>query len=355
MSGRAPSQAEGLRGLVGPKAEKSVSLALQGGGSHGAFTWGVLDAILEDGRIAIEAMTGASAGAMNAIALADGWQQGGAEGARARLEEFWRRVSLGGSLSPMQQGVFDRMMGIWHDDDSPGRFWLDMFKPFATPYKSNPLDINPLRDALSDLINFENVRNCSQVQIFISATNVWTGKIRNFRREELGVDHLLASACLPQVFKAVEIEGVPYWDGGYVGNPPLYPLFYGIATDDVLLVQINPIERRETPQTAREIANRLSEITFNNSLLKELRAVEFVMRLIDEGKLSRDDYKRVFMHRIDPAGYLDDFPASSRIRAEWSSISTLKERGRAAGAAWITRHYEDLGVRGTMDTRREIG
>ncbi len=354
MSGRAPSLEEGPRGLVGPRAEKCVSLALQGGGSHGAFTWGVLDALLEDGRLAIEAISGASAGAMNAIALADGWQEGGAEGARARLADLWRRVSLGGTLSPIQRGIFDRMMGFWHDDDSFGRLWLDAVRQFANPYDSNPLDINPLRDALVGLINFDNVRACAPVQIFISATNVWTGKIKVFERAELTVDHLLASACLPQVFKAVEIDGVPYWDGGYVGNPPLFPLFYGIATDDVVLVQINPIERRETPRTAREIADRLSEITFNNSLLKELRAVDFVRRLMDEGKLSPDDYKRVLMHRIEPTGWLDDFPASSRIKPDWSTISTLKERGRAAGIAWLERHYEDVGRRSTLDTRRQI-
>ena len=354
MSGRAPSLREGPRGLAGPKAEKTVSLALQGGGSHGAFTWGVLDAILEDGRLAIEAISGASAGAMNAIALADGWQEGGPEGARAGLEAFWQRVSLGGQLSPMQRGVFDRMMGFWYDEDSFGRMWLESFKKFSNPYDSNPLDANPLRDALADLINFENVRACPRVKLCIAATNVWTGKLKVFAREELTVDHLLASACLPQVFKAVEIDGVPYWDGGYMGNPPLYPLFYGVAADDILLVQINPIEHRETPRTAREISNRLSEITFNASLVKELRAIEFVTRLIDEGKLSHEEYKRVLMHRVEPTGYLDDFTASSRIRPDWSTIKTLKDRGHAAGRAWLERHYDDIGKRATLDLRPQI-
>lgn len=345
---------DSLSGLVGPKAEKGVSLALQGGGSHGAFTWGVLDALLEDGRIAIEAISGASAGAMNAVVLADGWRRGGAEGARESLATFWRRVSLDGRLSGLQRAALTRMMGFWYDDASPGRLWLDMVKRFTNPYDSNPLDMNPLRDALGDIVNFENVRACGDVRLFVSATNVWTGKIKVFTREELTVDHLLASACLPQVFRAVEIDGTPYWDGGYTGNPPLYPLFYGVGTNDVLLVQINPIERRETPRTAREIADRLSEITFNASLLKELRAVDFVARLVDEGRLAGDAYKRVLMHRIEPAGYLDEYSASSRVRPDWATISTLKERGHAAGRAWLDAHFDDLGHRATLDARREI-
>lgn len=343
-----------LRGLVGPKAEKGVSLALQGGGSHGAFTWGVLDALLEDGRLAFEAISGASAGAMNAVVLADGWRRGGAEGAREALATFWRNVSLDGRMSGLQRRIFERMMGFWYDDASPGRLWLDWWKMFATPYDSNPLDMNPLRDALAGIVNFDNVRSCGEVKLFISATNVRTGKIKVFGREELTVDHLLASACLPQLFRAVEIDGVPYWDGGYAGNPPLYPLFYGVGANDVLLVQINPIERRETPRTSREIADRLSEITFNAGLLKELRAVEFVARLVDEGRLPPEKYKRVFMHRIEPAGFLDEFSASSRIRPDWSTISTLMQRGRAAGRAWLEAHFDDVGRRDTLDARREI-
>ncbi|WP_372424237.1 patatin-like phospholipase family protein [Salinarimonas chemoclinalis] len=341
-----------LPGLAGPRAEKAVSLALQGGGAHGAFTWGVLDAILEDGRLAIEAVSGASAGAMNAVVLAEGWRRGGADGARACLERFWRTISLDGDLPAYKARMVRQALGLWTDERSPWRFWTEAFSPFTTPYQ-NILDVNPLRDALADLIRFEEVRACGDVKLFVSATNVWTGKIRVFAREELTVDHLLASACLPEIFKAVEIDGVPYWDGGYMGNPPLFPLFYGVATDDVLLVQINPIERRETPRTRAEIRDRLSEIGFNAPLLRELRAVDFVTRLLDEGKLAEGDYKRVLMHRIEPTGHFDDFPASTRRKADWTMMKTLFERGRGAARDWLARHWEDIGVRPTIELKRD--
>ena len=298
MTGRAKKSIGAPRGLAGPNAEKSVSLALQGGGAHGAFTWGVLDAILGDGRLAIEAITGASAGAMNAVVPTEGWLEGGPEGARERLRNFWQRISLDCALPPAQQHLFNRLLGYWSADGSPAHLWLDAWTRSLSPYEANPLAINPLRDALEALIDFERVRSCRKTKLFISATNVWTGKVRIFKQDELTADHVLASACLPTIFQAVEIEDEPYWDGGYLGNPALFPLFYETVTDDILLVQINPIERRATPRTAHEIQNRLTEITFNGNLLKELRAVDFVTRLIDAGKLSTNEYKRVRMHRI---------------------------------------------------------
>jgi NTE family protein len=336
-----------VRALRGPKAEKTVSLALQGGGAHGAFTWGVLDALLEDGRLGIEAVTGASAGAMNAVVMVEGFIDGGLDGARAQLETFWRRVSLDGSLTPVQRGLFQRAMGFWGEGGA-GQVWLDMWQQLASPYATNPLDFNPLRDVLADLVDFERVRACGDVRLFVSATSVWTGKIRVFEGSELTADHLLASACLPTIFKAVEIGGEPFWDGGYVGNPPLFPLFYEAAGDDVLLVQINPIERRETPQSAREIQNRLREIVFNSSLLRELRAVDFVTRLIDEGKLSSDEYKRVLLHRIDGEGTLDDHPASTRLSPDWDFFLELRDAGRIAARDWLTRCYDDVGRRSTL-------
>jgi NTE family protein len=347
MTGRAArSKGPKLRGLVGPKAEKSVALALQGGGAHGAFTWGVLDELLHDGRLAFEAFTGASAGAMNAIVLVEGWIEGGAEGARHQLERFWHRVSLDGSLTPSQRSVFNQFLGFWS-----GQVWTDLWSRLASPYEVNPLNINPLRDAVDAFIDFNKVRACKDAQIFVSATNVWTGKIALFRGPELTADHIMASACLPTLFQAVEIDGVPYWDGGYVGNPALFPLFYETKTDDIILVQINPVERRETPRTAREIHNRLNEITFNANLLRELRAVEFVSRLIDHGKLSKDEYKRVLMHRIDGSGVLDDYEASSRLNAEWSFFLTLRDAGRRTARKWLAQNYDSVGKEGTLDLR----
>jgi NTE family protein len=271
MSGRAGKKPATPRGLAGPKAEKTVALALQGGGAHGAFTWGVLDQLIEDGRLAIEAITGASAGSMNAVVLVDGWREGGPEGAREQLRKFWKRVSLDGVLSPIQRTLFDQFLGFWSAGGTPAHLWLNAWSQAASPYELNPLDINPLRQALGEIIDFERVRACTQARVFVGATNVWTGKIRIFNGPELTAEHVLASACLPKIFQAVEIEGEPYWDGGYSGNPALFPLFYETRTDDIVLVQINPIERRETPRTVHEIENRLTEITFNGTLLRELR------------------------------------------------------------------------------------
>ena len=333
-------------GLAGPRAEKAVSLALQGGGAHGAFTWGVLDAILEDGRLAVEAITGASAGAMNAVVMAEGWLSGGIDGARSQLETFWRSVSVGESFSPMQRGLLDLMLRYWRSQP-----WMKVVAQSVGPYQANPLNINPLRDAIDALIDFDRVRAATDVEIFISATNVWTGKVAIFRRHELTADHLMASACLPTVFQAVEIDGVPYWDGGYTGNPALFPLYYESTTDDILLVQINPLERRETPRSVSEIQNRLNEIVFNGTLLRELRAVAFVQWLIREGKLSPKEYKDVHLHRIDGGGVLDDYEASSRLKAEWDFFKQLRDAGRQCAQAWLAENYDAVGVRDTLDLR----
>src|SRR3954451_820548 len=350
MTGRGESRKSPVRGLQCPNAEKSVSLALQGGGAHGAFTWGVLDYLLEDGRLTIEAITGASAGSMNAVVLFGGWLEGGRDGAREQLRKFWKRVSLDGVLSPLQRSLFDRLLSYWSMNES-SHLWFDAWSRVASPYDLNPLDINPLRDALNGLINFERVRACRDAKLFIAATNVWSGKIRVFTGPELTVDHVLASACLPMIFKAVEIEGEPYWDGGYTGNPALFPLFYETQSDDILLVQINPIERRATPRTVHEIRNRLTEISFNANLLRELRAVDFVTRLIEEGKLSTKEYKRVFMHRIHGGRNLDEFTAASRLNAEWGFFKELKNLGRAAARSWLAENYDSIGRQSTLDLR----
>jgi NTE family protein len=351
MTGRAEKTSHLVRGLRSPDAAKSVSLALQGGGAHGAFTWGVLDYLLEDGRLAIEAITGASAGSMNAVVLFEGWLEGGRDGAREQLRTFWQRVSLDGGLSPVQRSLFDRMLSFWSIGDATTHLWLNAWSRVASPYDLNPLDINPLRDALNELIDFERVRACTDAKLFIAATNVWTGKIRLFTGPELTVDHVLASACLPMIFKAVEIDGEPYWDGGYSGNPALFPLFYETQADDIVLVQINPIERRSTPRTPQEIQNRLTEITFNANLLQQLRSVDFVTRLIDEGKLSTQDYKRVLMHRIHGGEKLDEFTAASRLSAKWEFFETLKDLGREAARNWLAENYRSVGERSTVDLR----
>lgn len=346
MSGRPGHRRGAILGLAGPKAEKTVGLALQGGGAHGAFTWGVLDALIEDGRLAFEAITGASAGAMNAVVMVEGWHEGGPEAARTQLETFWRRISLDGTLNGAQRQLFDRFLAYWS-----GHVWADLWSRVASPYETNPLNINPLRDALDSLIDFERVRDGTEVKLFIAATNVWTGKVAIFDGPNLTADHVMASACLPTVFQAVEIGGVPYWDGGYGGNPPLFPLFYQAKSDDVVLVQVNPVERRQTPRSAQDIQNRLNEITFNASLLRELRAVDFVGGLVEKGKLSPEEYKRVLMHRIDGTGVLDDYDAASKLNAEWDFFLRLRDAGRGTAQRWLERHYDAVGREATLDLR----
>ncbi len=334
--------------------KKSINLALQGGGSHGAFTWGVLDFFMEDGRISLEGISGTSAGAMNAAVLAQGYMEGGADGARAALEDFWLQVSRMGSLSPIQRSPLDVLTGRWSLDSSPAYVMYDLLSRVASPYDVNPLNINPLRDLVESSIDFDKVRACSALKLFIAATNVHTGKIKVFERPELTSDMVLASACLPFLYQAVEIDGVPYWDGGYVGNPPLYPLFYGTRSKDVVIVQINPIERQETPKTSREILNRVNEISFNSSLLRELRGIDFVHRLLDDNKLDRTKYADVLVHRIEETQQLNPLSASSKLNAEWSFLTHLRDIGRASAKRFLDEHFDSLGKRSTLDLRKEF-
>src|SRR3954469_21060672 len=247
---------------------KRVNLALQGGGAHGAFTWGVLDAFLEDGRLDVVAISGTRAGAMNAVAFADGLRESGVPGARAQLERFWKGASVDGDLSDDQRRAIGLALGFW-DPFKVRDSWAEALADKFSPYDLNPLDINQLRDVVGREIDFKAVRESEGPKLFIAATNVYTGKVRIFRRPELTIDMLMASACLPTVFQAVEIDGVPYWDGGYMGNPVIFPFFDATLTEDVLIVQINPIERPSTPHTQTEIMNRINEISFNSSLLAE--------------------------------------------------------------------------------------
>ncbi|WP_342361285.1 patatin-like phospholipase family protein [Terrarubrum flagellatum] len=333
---------------------KSISLALQGGGAHGAFTWGVLDAFLADGRIRIDAISGTSAGAVNGALVVDGFQEGGAEGARKQLDVFWRAISGDSSWTSSQRDLLGRFLsGV-----DPGRMfanaWFDWFSSFASPYDFNPLNLNPLRDLLDEQIDFKRLRAHDEIKLFVTATNVRSGKIKVFEGKELTADHVMASACLPLLFHAVEINGEAYWDGGYMGNPALFPLFYGGKSADVLLVQLNPIFRNHVPTTAQDIQDRLNEITFNSSLLREFRAVDFVQRLVDQGLLPQDKYMRVRMHRIDADKALKDFDASTKMDSGFDFLLKLKQSGQRAARAWLKKHFDDLGVRETLILRDEI-
>ena len=324
-----------------------VDLALQGGGSHGAFTWGVLDRLLEEPWLKIEAISGTSAGAMNAALLADGWMQGGAEGARATLESYWRQVSQAAVFSPLQRSPVDRLMGRWTLDTSPAYAVMNLMARVLSPYDLNPLGLNPLRRILTETIDFDRLAR-APIRLFITATNVHTGRGRIFRNKEITPDVLLASACLPTMFQAIEIDGEPYWDGGYAGNPTLTPLVRESDAHDTILVQINPRERLESPRTANEILNRINEISFNSPLMKELRMIALLRQVSDPGHGEGARWAGMRTHRI-MSDALADFGASSKFNAEWEFISLLKEEGRKSADAFLAAHRHDLGQRSTAD------
>jgi NTE family protein len=331
---------------------KRVNLALQGGGAHGAFTWGVLDAFLEDGRLDVVAVSGTSAGAMNAVAFADGLREGGVPGARSQLERFWKGASVDGDLSDDQRKAVGLALGFW-DPFKVRDSWAAALADNFSPYDLNPLDINQLRDVVGREIDFKAVRESDGPKLFIAATNVYTGKVRIFRRPELTIDMLMASACLPSVFKAVEIDGIPYWDGGYMGNPVLFPFFTETDCEDVVLVQINPIERRETPRNVRDILSRLDEITFNAPLLQEFRAIDFVARLIEAGRLDGTHYKQIRMHLV-ASDKLMKLGARSRMDADYNFFRELFAIGRDAGSDFLEANFDAIGSHATLDVKEQL-
>ncbi|HNU84773.1 MAG: patatin-like phospholipase family protein [Pseudomonadota bacterium] len=337
------------------KRTKTVNLALQGGGAHGAFAWGVMDRFLEDGRIEIEGISATSAGTLNAIAYGWGAMRGGPEGAREALEDLWREVSRAGALySPVRQLPLDRS---WPGAMAFSGLTFGLFSAWTrllSPYQFNPLDFNPLREMLRNCIDFEELVRCDCVDLFVSATNVRTGQVRVFRNEEITPEVVLASACLPDLFQAVEIDGEHYWDGGYMGNPSLFPLFYYTRSRDIIIVHINPIERDEIPRTAMDIENRLNEITFNASLLKELRAIAFVVKLLEE-KWIRDEYreklKHVLIHSVRADEALKDLGVATKFVSNWEFLTDLRDRGRETAGRWLAENFDCLGQRSSIDVR----
>lgn len=333
---------------------KTINLALQGGGSHGAFTWGVLDRLLDEKRLIIEGVSGTSAGAMNAAALAQGWTRGGRAGAKATLDRFWRRTSELSHFNPIRRSLVDRLLGRWNLDHAPATRVLTWFQHLLSPYQSNPLGLNPLRTVLGELIDEQDIQGCSGIKLFIAATNVETGRARVFWRHEVTLDVLLASACLPFTFQAIEIDGVPYWDGGYMGNPVIWPLIYHCDSRDVAVVQINPLVRKGTPRTSIEIMNRVNEISFNASLMAEMRAIAFVQRLIEEdiegGSSSR--LKRMNIHMIGDEERMSALGATSKMNAELDFLLHLKSLGQNAADAWLTANWGHIGQRSSIDLRR---
>lgn len=338
---------------------RMLNMALQGGGSHGAFTWGVLDALLEDGRIGFEGLSGTSAGAVNAVALASGWARADAagrdprEGAREKLAGTWYRISALGSLSTLHQQFTRMLWGGLPPELSPGTFIGNAWRGLLSPYQANPLDINPLRTMLEEEIDFAAIAAHRELKVFVSATHVRTGKAVVFTGRQLDARAVLASACLPMLFQAVAIAGQDYWDGGYSVNPAMSPLITECRTGDVMLVQINPLVREHTPRTSAEILDRINELTFNASLLTQMRAIDFINRLIDEGAVSHERCKRVQVHRIAGGPALEAFPSSSRTSADGAMINQLRDAGRSAGKQWLEQHYGAIGVRSTIDIRHD--
>jgi NTE family protein len=324
-----------------------IDLALQGGGSHGAFTWGVLDRLLEEPWLRIEAISGTSAGAMNAAVLADGWIEGGAAGARAALRTYWSRVAQEARFSPLQRMPLDRMMGRWTLDHSPVFIGFEMMARLFSPYDLNPRGVNPLESILNEVVDFKRLSR-SPIKLFITATNVRTGRGRIFRNNEITPDVLLASACLPTLFQAVEIEGDPYWDGGYAGNPTITPLIRESDAQDTILVQINPRERPGTPRTASEILNRLNEVSFNAALMKELRMIALLRQVSDPGTGEGRRWARMRTHRI-MTDMMVELGYSSKMLAEGAFLDMLFEEGRRTAGSFLAEHADDIGKRSTAD------
>jgi NTE family protein len=324
-----------------------VDLALQGGGSHGAFTWGVLDRLLEESWIRIEAISGTSAGAMNAAVLVDGYSRDGASGARAALDAYWRRVSRAAAFSPLQRSPIERMLGRWTLDSSPAYLAIDMMSRIFSPYDLNPTGFNPLRQVLADSIDFERLAS-SPIKLFITATNVNTGRGRIFRNSQITPDVLLASACLPTMFRAIEIEGEPYWDGGFAGNPTITPLVRESDACDTILVQINPRERRDKLRKAGDILDRLNEISFNAPLMKELRMIALLRQAADPGHGEGARWARMRTHCI-MSDRLTEFGASSKLNAEWEFLVLLKEVGRNSADEFLASHGADVGHKSSAD------
>jgi NTE family protein len=329
------------------RAPLLVDFALQGGGAHGAFTWGVLDRLLEEAWLRIDGISGTSAGAMNAAVLIDGYADNGADGARAALENFWRRVSRAALLSPLRRTPLDMLLGRWTLDHSPVFVAMDLMARLFSPYDLSPGGANPLRDILAETIDFDRLAQAS-VKLFVTATNVRTGRGRVFRNSEITPDVLLASACLPTLFQAIEIDGESYWDGGYSGNPTITPLVRECRSQDTILVQINPVERPGLPRSARDILNRLNEVSFNAVLLKELRMIALLRQVAQPDNSESAKWADMRIHRIS-SDVMVELGYSSKLNAEWEFLCMLRDEGRRAGDAFLSSHHDDLGRRSTFD------
>jgi NTE family protein len=331
--------------------QKNVTLALQGGGAHGAFVWGVIDKVLEDGRLRIEAISATSAGAMNAVVLASGLVAGGRAGARQSLESFWAEVSR------MDQ-MFD-LFSRWNQwiqalklppEYHPYHAMLHFLTHTLPPNLLNPLNYNPLRDLLLRTVDFDELnRSALAPKLFLNATNIRTGKLKVFETPSISVEAVLASACLPPYFQAVEVDGEHYWDGGYLGNPAIFPLIYRKGANDVIIMQVTAITRNELPGSAADILHRINEISFNSSLMREMRAIAFATRLIDSGELDKTRHRRMLMHWIGNDTLMSELGTATQFHPEWGLLCRLRDAGRQTASDWLDRNFEHIGVRSTVE------
>jgi NTE family protein len=338
-----------------PVAARRVNLALQGGGTHGAFTWGVLERLLEEDRLEVDGVSGTSAGAINGAIFVQGLAAGGREGAKRALEKLWTDVATRLAFSPLRSTPLEK--AIWGYDLTYSFAYqaFDTISRVFSPYQLNPfpVDFNPLRQVLADNLDEARLkRDPKALRLFVSATNVRTGKARVFTRPEVTVDALLASTCLPNFFRAVEIEGEHYWDGGYLGNPAIWPLYHERGAPDIVLVQINALLRPELPTTPTDIMNRLNEINFNASLMAEMRAIDFVQRLLDSGRLEQPRYRRIFLHLIEDEDRMREFKLSTKLNGDWEFLCRLRQYGREAAERFLAAHFDTLGRESTLDIKR---
>ncbi|HEY0800621.1 MAG TPA: patatin-like phospholipase family protein [Steroidobacteraceae bacterium] len=329
---------------------KTINLALQGGGAHGAFTWGVLDRFLDEENLAFEGLSATSAGAMNAAAFAYGLAVDGREGARKALTGYWKRVSDAAKLGLLQPSPIDQMLSDHKLSWSPVFSLMGCVTRVLSPYEFNATDYNPLRDVVEQSIDFDVLKrpDCP-VKLFLSATNVRTGKVKVFAGQEISASAVMASACLPTMFHAVEIDGEAYWDGGYMGNPALFPLIYNCKSTDIVIVHINPLLRKEVPHAASDILNRINEISFNSSLMREMRAVSFVTKLIKQKRIAGEELPQVLIHSITDDEFMGSLSPTSKYNADWDFLMFLRAQGRQCAGTWLAKNFAKLGVESSVD------
>lgn len=329
---------------------KKIVIALQGGGSHGAFTWGVIDQLLEDGRLEIKGVSGTSAGGMNAVAMTQGLMKGGLRGAQEELRSFWKTMSDVGARYTMKLPFSEYFPEV----KSTEYLFKSFFQNFYSPYQFNPLNINPLKEVVEGFFDFKKIRQFKGIKVFLCATHVASGKLKIFRVEDLCVEVLLASACLPSLFQAVEIKGEYYWDGGFVGNPAIYPLIYECETPDIMIIQLTVMTRQSLPVTAQQIADRHKEITYNACLMREMRSINFISHLIDDGLLDSSKIKRLRIHLIRNEDIFSNLELSSAMESDWPFLEKLYHAGKETATRWLKENYDHIGVKTTAEVEKDF-